>query len=535
MIRSIIKSPLILSLLFFIFSGFGCENIRSKQRQEIDSLIGRETKIHVETAEDKIIGATSHIVESDDKKITSVEETHKLTAALQQMIVFDPNSESLYPGALVQGSGLPNGMLIPVTTERTPVVVTISDFYQKGNLSMSRRVKNPSKATVTDAIQSILKQEVNSELPAAISFSSQQIYNMDQAFLKLNASYKWAVGSIGAGFSTTKDESFHKYLVEFIEKYFTISVAPPSSPTAFISHAADYKSLKPYLLADSTKGPNPLCYVSSVTYGRMLWLLIESSESSSDIEAALQASFGSLATSGKFDMSAKTKQILEQSSVQSLIIGGSKKDALNYLSGDKISGLSDFLKSGNLLIFSDPPRPISYQVSYLSDNSPARISSTTDYKITTNSIEPIPSPLISATIHFANGDDGKDKSTGLKVYVYDNKTLGIDYLSALNRPNPTVTSEIASTMLADNNDQGMQFPDNSSIDLSLALKTPTNTTLLKDGVLVVWMLPHGHDRWQFTPTLRLKFKNSQFNRDIPFEQTDINQNNGFKVYSFSMN
>jgi hypothetical protein len=51
-------------------------------------------------------------------------------------------------------------------------------------------------------------------------------------------------------------------------------------------------------------------------------------------------------------------------------------------------------------------------------------------------------------------------------------------------------------------------------------------------ILVVWIFPHGHDRWQFTPELHLKFASSSLDRVIPLPTQDINQENGFVVINF---
>ncbi|MDB5279077.1 MAG: Thiol-activated cytolysin [Ferruginibacter sp.] len=527
-------SVLILSTTFF----YSCNNsetdnsLDSKSTaKKIDSLIVNEQKLSVNPSGD-VIKVTTEKIDNSEEHGTKTTEQHKLTSQFEKIVAFDPNVQSFYPGALVQGKGLPDGILIPVNTSRNPLTITISDFYQKGAFSVSRIVKDPNLANINDSIQKILKQETNSAMGADITYSVTQVYSMDQAFLKFNASYKWATGAINGALSISKDGTYSKFLVRFVEKYFTVSCEPPHYPTSYIKEDG-YKSLLNYIDSNShNTSANPLCYVSSVSYGRELWVLIESKESASDVEASLNASFGSLNTGGKVNISGGTKKILNESFIQSYIIGGSRGAATDYLAGDKITGLANFISAKDTFdILRDPPRPISYSVAYLSDNSPARVSSTTDYTVNTENIK-IKSPLMSATVHFDNGNDGKDKTTGLRVYIFDNRTLGVNYAAALNKANPDITPIAYGDLI--NNNQGTKFPDNSSNDFPLDLKGATNNELLQDGVLIVWIFVNGHDRWQFTPTIKLKFKDPKVNRDIQLSPIDIDQSNGFVAIPFSL-
>jgi hypothetical protein len=543
---SLIPNTLIMIKTFFLLSLFALATLifdscnrtsdqadakRLAQRKELDSMLLHEVKIPVKSDLDKdiFVKTEDSNVNNDTKHGVITSETRRITTTFEKYVAFDPNAPSLYPGALVQGKELGNGILTPITTARNPLTITVSDFYSKGSLSLSRTVLNPTLGNINDSLHAILKQGFNSEQPAKMSFSQMQVFSMDQAFLALNASYKWATGSLDGSFSTTKNDKYSKFLVRFVEKYFTVSCEPPSSPSSYIADNANYENLKNYL--NDKSGPNPLCYVSSVTYGRELWVLIESSENASEVRGALNASFGGLGNGGSASITAGATKILQESTVQSFIMGGQKKAARDYLSGDKITGISNFLKAGSKMDESDPPQPISYTVSYLSDNSLARVSVSTDYTVITDKTVDAPSPLASATITFAQGNDGKDQSTGLRVYLFDNTMLNRDYSHEIDAIAPQA---IAYTDLWDDTQRGVQFTDNGTKDLSMGLRKNTTNVNLKNGVLVVWMFPHGHDRWQFTPTVHFIFKNGT-TKDAHFGGCDLDQNNGFGAYPFEIN
>ena len=51
------------------------------------------------------------------------EEDRKLTKTLEKYVAFNPNADTLFPGSLVQGKSLPDGVLSPIVTGRTPLTI----------------------------------------------------------------------------------------------------------------------------------------------------------------------------------------------------------------------------------------------------------------------------------------------------------------------------------------------------------------------------------------------------------------------------
>src|ERR1043165_5740424 len=122
----------------------------------------------------------------------------------------------------------------------------------------------------------------------------------------------------------------------------------------------------------------PPVYVSSVTYGRMVVFTFESQYSAQEMSAALDFAYSG-GVDVKGDVSVTYKDIISQSKITAFILGGDAGSASQTI--DSYDALINFIKSGGNYSRQSPGAPIAYKLSYLKDNSPARMSFTTDYTV----------------------------------------------------------------------------------------------------------------------------------------------------------
>src|ERR1043165_4222696 len=122
----------------------------------------------------------------------------------------------------------------------------------------------------------------------------------------------------------------------------------------------------------------PPVYVSSVTYGRMVVFTFESQYSAQEMSAALDFAYSG-GVDLKGDVSVTYKDIISQSKITAFILGGDAGSASQTI--DSYDALISFIKSGGNSSRQSPGAPIAYKLSYLKDNSPARMSFTTDYQV----------------------------------------------------------------------------------------------------------------------------------------------------------
>jgi hypothetical protein len=158
----------------------------------------------------------------------------------------------------------------------------------------------------------------------------------------------------------------------FSQAYYQVAFTPEGSPPRFFADGVTLDQVKAYA------GPNnPPCYISSVTYGRMLTFLIDSEASSLEVKGAISAAWQA-AVSGKADLEANYKNTLSRSSINAVVVGGSS-GAGGEVIADPANALLPWIKSQLRISRDLPAAPIQYSVRYLAaPHNLARVTRTTD-------------------------------------------------------------------------------------------------------------------------------------------------------------
>lgn len=331
-------------------------------------------------------------------------EKYSETGQYDKIVAYAANSESMWPGALVAGDSVYSGLFSQVVMARRPMTVSVSLANLEG--AKSARVETPSLSGVRDAIGRILEADVTGATPAQIDFQLEEVHSRDQLSIALDASVDWGTGSVEAGFDFNKEHVKSRYLLKFVQAYYTIDIDEPASPSAVLSSTVTLGDVEAAFTAE-----NPPLLVSSVTYGRMVVFTLESEKSSTEIAAALSVAFNSSGTEIGVDLTAAQKQALEQSRMHAFVLGGSGDSAVQAVSG--IEGIKRFIAEGGDYSKRSPGAPISYKLKHLKDNSSARMSVTTDYDVKIcNKI----SDRYSVRLKSLTVLDESDSGSGLELY-----------------------------------------------------------------------------------------------------------------------
>lgn len=412
------------------------------------------------------------------------EEKRRITRTLEKIIAFNPNTDVLFPGSLIQGNSLTDGVLTPLVSPRKSQICTVSDLAgANGNSKFSKSVI-PTLASTTQAVNEILTQQLAQEQPARMTYSESTFSAVNQGFLQLGAAYSWIGGSINGSFSQNNADTRTQMMVRFVQSYYTVSCAMPNNPDPL---AIFPKNTNFRTLLGSISDGNPPAYVSSVTYGRELWMLIESNRSESEVKAMLDVAISLGISSGKVDFSDEQKSVIADSNIQVLAIGGGGKPAVSVITGDP-SQLQNYLNSGANFSATAPGSPISYTVRYLKNNKVARVSSTQDYVVRTTVNSPIPAPLQAVTATWRTGSDGKDWDTAPVVDIYDQSGTHVAHIGCCS---------------SDRN--GDKWDSGRVETRNLDIVGSATTTTLAHGRLSAIRNPQGNDDWDYGLTVTFVF------------------------------
>lgn len=299
------------------------------------------------------------------------------TALYETLVSFDPNADSIWPGAITQTRTLPQGLAAPIGLARRPGTITLSDAVISGGSSASkysRTISSPSLASTRDAIGGILAQD-GVRLAAKSNYLAETAYSMNEASLKMGVAVSWMNGSVKASFSGSWLAKKTTMVVRFVQAYYTVSFAAPPSPEKVFGPLVTADDARPYMGPGNAPG-----YVSSVTYGRMLIMKVESDESERDLRAALDVAF----SKGSVSVDAKSKDVLKSSTFSVFVLGGSPDDAARIQAADaenRAGALGTYIEQGANFDPKSPGVAISYTVRRLADNETIKVASTIDYQV----------------------------------------------------------------------------------------------------------------------------------------------------------
>lgn len=295
------------------------------------------------------------------------------TRQYDRIVAYAANSDSLYPGAIVGADSVLSGLFTQIVLPRAPATISVSLENLEG--SKSAELADPSLSTYREALAGILDTQITGSTPANLYSEIEEVHSETQLDMALGVQASWGLGvaSLKTSFDWSKQNVRSRHVVRYTQAYYTVDLDAPESPSALLRSDVTLDDVKAKM--DEQRPP---VYVSSVTYGRMVVFTFESEYSAEEMGAALEFAYsGGIDVSG--DVSVTYKDIISRSKITAFILGGSAGEAVKTI--DSYEALVAFIKQGGDYSRESPGAPIAYKLSYLKDNSPARMSFTTDYDL----------------------------------------------------------------------------------------------------------------------------------------------------------
>ena len=297
----------------------------------------------------------------------------------EQIVMYDPNAATMYPGGFVQGKYYRDGlgsMRQLRIDQRAPIEVSIPAIQTGSNY---RTVDTVDQAHVASAIGSIVGDAVANNLQASSSifWTMDEYSSQDQFALSFGASGRYLGFQARVGGSVQQDASEHTVVAHFYQKMFTVVVQAPSTPAGWFSGAFTAADLQAQEQAGNIGTDNIPVYIGDVVYGRMMMFSITSTASVSDIEGTINASYNGIGGGGSGSLSTKQKSILQNSKIEVASVGGPDSATIAIIrSGD---WSQYFTVTARL----NTAAPLSYDLYNVADNSLAQVTEATTYNVTT--------------------------------------------------------------------------------------------------------------------------------------------------------
>jgi len=289
--------------------------------------------------------------------------------------LYDPNVSVVYPGSLLQGASLNNATPDVIAVKRGGGTVSIDIINGSGSVYVN--LNEIKKSVVTQALNNIIFSN-NKVMPARFTFNHELVKTNEELSLALGLNVEISPVTIVANLSFLNNSTANHYLVELKQTFFTMSYDIPPSYDDFFD-----PTVKPMDLAKYVGKDNPACYVSDVTYGRVFYLLIESTSSKEEITAAINVSFDGIPVSGNID--ANYLSTLENLSIKVIALGGSTTSTFSAINSNSLSSLTTLLGQSSDL---KTGVPLSYVVRTVYSNK--LVKNKLDIEYTINDCQLVP-------------------------------------------------------------------------------------------------------------------------------------------------
>ena len=249
--------------------------------------------------------------------------------------LFSPNASVIYPGSLLQGRTLGQATPDVIAVERAGG--SFSTDVIDGSIASSFTVNKVTKSEVTDALNNIV-QASSGVVPANFSFSYDNVQSREEFALKLGVDVETAFTEVESKLQFSTDNDYNRTVVQLTQSFYTMSYDIPTSVDRIFA-----PEVTPEDLARYVGEGNPATYISDVTYGRVYYMLIESTSSTTELQAAVAGSFNGVAVKVDAEVEVDYLSELDNLKIRLFAYGGSSGTTLQTIGKSNINDLSALL------------------------------------------------------------------------------------------------------------------------------------------------------------------------------------------------
>ncbi|MEL6864316.1 MAG: thiol-activated cytolysin family protein [Bacteroidota bacterium] len=285
--------------------------------------------------------------------------------------LFSPNASVIYPGNMLQGKSLNQGTPDIIAVERAGG--TISTDVVDGNIQSSFDVSSVSKGEVTVAVNNIIAGSTGI-VPANFSLVVKNIQSREQFALELGLEVNSTFTDLEARLNYSSVSEKNTFIVNLNQSFYTMSFDIPTSLDDLFDPSVTPEDLARYVGPD-----NPATYISDVTYGRVFYMLVSSTSSVTEMDAAINASFNGVATDVEADVEASYLSELDELTITVFAYGGDANTSLLTVGTTDLEDLVKLLAESSRI---ESGKPISYVVRSVYDNQIVSTQLATTYDVT---------------------------------------------------------------------------------------------------------------------------------------------------------
>lgn len=234
---------------------------------------------------------------------------------------------------------------------------------------------NPTASGMQEGVNTLLnrwheKYAAKNPAPARMQYASTSAYSMNQLKAKFGSDFEKVGVNLKIDFEAVNKGEKQIEVVDFKQIYYTANFDAPKNPSDVFAPGVTVEQLKARGIDEQT----PPVYVSSVSYGRQMYVKFETTSKSTELKAAIDAVIKGVPIKPESEWA----RVLKDTTVTVSIVGGNADGAARVVTGT-VEDLKKLIQEGATFSTQNPAVPISYKTAFLKDNQVATIQSNTDY------------------------------------------------------------------------------------------------------------------------------------------------------------
>ena len=234
---------------------------------------------------------------------------------------------------------------------------------------------NPTASGMQEGVNTLLnrwheKYAAKNPAPARMQYESTSAYSMNQLKAKFGSDFEKVGVNLKIDFEAVNKGEKQVEVVDFKQIYYTANFDAPKNPSDVFAPGVTVDQLKARGIDENT----PPVYVSSVSYGRQMYVKFETTSKSTELKAAINAIIKGVPIKPESEWA----RVLKNTTVTVSIVGGNADGAARVVTGT-VEDLKKLIQEGATFSTQNPAVPISYKTAFLKDNQVATIQSNTDY------------------------------------------------------------------------------------------------------------------------------------------------------------
>lgn len=284
------------------------------------------------------------------------------------------HNSSVFVGALLrvdQGLLENNPTFISIPRNSSTISVDLPGMTSGTNTTTVIPTQSNIQGAINELVSNWQSQYGSTyAIPAKIQYNSQTAYSLNQ----LKATFGGDFEKVGAPLKIDF-EAIHKgekqvEVVDFKQVYYTTSMDAPENPASVFAPHITVNDLEQRGINEQT----PPAYISSVSYGRQMYVAFETTGQTDQLKAAVDATI----KGAKVQPGTELERVIKNTKVTAVIIGGNAQGAAKVVTGS-VEDLKTLIQEGSNFTPQSPAVPISYKANFLKDNASATVQNNTDY------------------------------------------------------------------------------------------------------------------------------------------------------------